>query len=176
MRVGEIAPPFCETPSKPDRRERKAAVLIRLATHADVPALVELMREFYAESSYPLDVGWASRAFVRLIDQPGYGAIWIILNGAEAVGHIVLSVRYTMEFGGLSGYIDDLFVRPGHRRKGAAFAAVDVLFEECRRRDCHSVHVEVGAQNEAAQALYRKFGMVPGDDDRETLYRRGVAR
>src|SRR5512138_1663164 len=110
------------------------SVGVRLATRPDIPRLVELMREFYAESSFPLDRDWAGRAFAGLIDEPRHGAVWIIECGGQPVGHVVLSVRFAMEFGGLSGYIDDLFVRPGHRRQGAASAGLDALMAECRHR------------------------------------------
>jgi len=143
--------------------------VVRLATRSDIPQLVELMREFYAESSFPLDREWAERAFAGLIDKPSHGAVWLIESGGAPVGHVVLSVRFAMEFGGLSGYIDDLFVRPAHRRQGAASAALDALFADCRRRSCRSVHVEVGPHNTAANMLYRRYGLVPGDDQRQSL-------
>jgi len=144
-------------------------VVVRLATRADIPQLVELMHEFYAESSFPLDRWWARRAFSGLIDEPVYGAVWIIEDEGAAIGHVVLSVRFAMEFGGLSGHIDDLFVRPPHRRHGAARAGLDALLSECRRRGCRSLHVEVGADNHAAKALYQRYGLVPGQDQREAL-------
>jgi ribosomal protein S18 acetylase RimI-like enzyme len=142
---------------------------VRLATFADIPSLVELMHEFYAESSFPLDRTWAAAAFAQLLDDPSRGAVWIIESSGLPIGHIVLAVRFAMEFGGLIGYIDDLFVRPEHRRRGAARAAVESLIADCRRRDCRSLYVEVGPDNDAAQALYRRFGLLPIDDRRQSL-------
>jgi len=136
---------------------------------SDVPRLVELMREFYAEASFPLDQEWAARAFERLLEEPARGAAWIIEAEGIPVGHVVLSVRFAMEYGGLIGYIDDLFVRPSHRRRGAARAGLDALFAECRGRGCCSVHVEVGIENDAANALYKLYGLAPGEDRRQTL-------
>jgi ribosomal protein S18 acetylase RimI-like enzyme len=144
-------------------------VSVRLATRADIPALVELMREFYAESSFPLDLEWAARSFSQLIDEPSRGAVWVVtVNGAPA-GHVVLSLRFTMEFGGLSAYIDDLFVKPECRRQGAARAGLDALIAEARRRGCRSLHVEVDPGNVAATTLYRRYGLVPGADQRQQL-------
>ena len=144
-------------------------VTTRPATHADIPQLVELMHEFYAESSFPLARAWAARAFARLLDDPSRGAPWIVDIDGTPAGHAVLSVRFAMEFGGLIGYIDDLFVRPAFRRQGAARAALDALIEECRRRECRALLVEVDPGNALAQALYRRLGLLPLDDERETL-------
>ena len=144
-------------------------IVARRAEHSDIPQLVELMRAFYAESSFRLDRDGARRAFECLIAEPVHGAVWLIECDGVPVGHIVLSLRFTMEFGGLSGYIDDLFVRPTHRRRGAARAGLEALFAECHRRGCRSIHVEVSSDNEAANVLYRRYGLVLGDDARRTL-------
>jgi GNAT superfamily N-acetyltransferase len=142
----------------------------RRASSADIPPLVALMREFYAEAAFPLDSGWAARAFAGLMADPAAGAVWLIEQDAVPVGHVVLSVRYAMEYGGPVGYIDDLFVRSEHRRKGAARAGLDALVDECRRRGCRALHVEVGSSNHAALALYGSYGLIPATDDRQTLH------
>ena len=53
----------------------------RRAERSDIPVLVELMREFYEESSFPLDGDWSARAFDMLITEPAYGAAWLIEYG-----------------------------------------------------------------------------------------------
>jgi GNAT superfamily N-acetyltransferase len=94
---------------------------------------------------------------------------WTLLDGAQVGGYVVLTVRFSMEFDGLDGFVDDLFVRPRHRRKGLGRAALRALFEECDRRNVLAVHVEVGRGNAAANALYEAFGLRPRDDDRQVL-------
>ena len=144
-------------------------VTVRIATQADIAALVELMGEFYAESAFPLEEEWAADAFASLIAEPARGAVWLLEQAGAPVGHVVLSVRHAMEYGGLSAYIDDLFVRPACRRLGAARAGLDALFAECRRRDCRSIQVEVAPDNRAANALYRGYGLAAGTDERRHL-------
>jgi len=141
----------------------------RTATLDDVPLLVEMMQEFYAEASYPLDRQWATDAFSTLLRDDARGAVWIVFDGAEAAGYVVLTVRFSMEYGGLDAFVDDLFIRPRHRRKGLGRAALRALFEECDRRNVLAVHVEVGRGNAAANALYEAFGLGLRDDDRQVL-------
>ena len=142
---------------------------VRLAERSDVQSLVELMSEFYAEAGFPLDREWAAKSFTNLIGDPSRGAVWLITVEGRIAGHVVLSVRHSMEFGGLSAYIDDLFVRVEHRRQGAAAAGLEALVEESRRRGCKSLHVEVDPANVAANALYRGYGLAPGADRRQLL-------
>ena len=145
-------------------------VHIRQAGAADIPALVDLMEAFYAESSYPLDRVWAARSFETLLAQPALGAIWVADSG-RLLGHAVLTVYYAMEFGALAGAIDDLFVLATHRKQGIARALLQALLDDCAQRGCQSIRVEVGAGNDAATALYAAFGLHAYDDDRITLHR-----
>lgn len=87
------------------------------------------------------------------------------LYGEEPIGYVVVTFRLSMEFGGTDAFIDDLFVRPRHRRRGAGRIALEAAFAECRRRGVLAIHVETGAGNVAAQSLYRHFGF----EDRQRL-------
>lgn len=141
---------------------------IKRADSGDVPALVDLMEAFYSEAGFPLDRSWATAAFEALLACESRGAVWLAIDDGSPVGHVVLTVRFSMEYGGLDAFIDDLFVQPGHRRAGVAAAALATLFDECRRRGVRAVHVEVGEDNIPAQRLYERFGLVPRTDRRQT--------
>jgi len=142
------------------------AVTVTRATAADIPELVSLMREFYAESGYPLDTAWAEASFRQLLGDGSRGAAWIARIGDDPAGHVVLALRHSMEFGGLAGIVDDLFVEPRHRRQGIATALLGALFEECRGLNAAAVEVEAGDTNVAARELYLRFGLVPNDNGR----------
>ena len=146
-----------------------STVIARRAERADIPHLVALMREFYAESSYPLDDAWAIAAFERLLGEPALGAVWLVEDEAAPIGHVVLTVHFSMEFGGLCGTIDDLYIKPAYRGRGGGSAAIEAVIAECRRRGCRALSVEVGPENHAAKALYEKFGLSSIGDGRETL-------
>jgi ribosomal protein S18 acetylase RimI-like enzyme len=143
---------------------------IRPATGQDVGSLVELMREFYSESSLALDTGRATAAFERLLARPGLGAIWIAFQGDIAAGYVVLTLRYSMDHGTLCGHIDDLYVRSQYRRRHMARGLLSELIAECRRQQCGSVHVEVDGFGEPAIALYRSFGLEEYRDGRLFLH------
>ena len=101
-----------------------SSILVRLATRSDIGTLVASMREAYAEASYPLDQRWAEAAFEKLFEDSDRGCGWIAEYEGAAAGHAVLTLRYAMEHGALSGHIDDLFVRPELRRRGIGHALV----------------------------------------------------
>jgi len=142
---------------------------VRTAVAGDIEPLLRLMAAFYAEAGFPLDREWAASSFTMLLSRPEWGSLWLAEASGQPVGHAALTVRYTMEHGGLSGYIDDLFVEPSWRRQGVARALLKALFQACRERNCRSVLVETGSANAAALGLYGQFGLHPHRDGRLLL-------
>lgn len=131
---------------------------IRPATAADIPALVALMTAFYAESDLPLRTGPASRAFAALLADERLGGVWLAECDGVAVGHAVLTVCFSMEHGGLRGFIDDLYVRPDARGQGAGARLLATVRAAATERGVRALHVEVGPDNERARRLYARAG------------------
>ncbi len=142
---------------------------IRNAAASDIPTLVVLMEEFHGESGYPLDRTWADATFAALLADGSRGAAWILFDGTEPAGFVVLTVRFSMEYGGLDSFVDDLFVRPNHRCRGLGHLAMQTVLRECQRRGVLALHVEVGRTNAAAQGLYASHGLGLRGDDRQLL-------
>ena len=90
--------------------------------------------EFYAESGYPLDPLWATNSFSALLNNPSCGAVWLLLDDGVIAGYVIVTVRFSMEFGGRDAFVDDLYVRASHRRRGVGGAAMTAPIGECRRR------------------------------------------
>ena len=144
-------------------------VTTRGATADDIPMLVQMMHEFYAAGDYRLDRQWAAASFAALLANESYGAVWMVFAEGETAGYAVLTICYSMEYGGLAGHIDDLFIRPHYRRQGLGEAVLRALFADCARRGVLAVHVETANDNIAAKALYSRCGLSPQDDGREVF-------
>lgn len=140
---------------------------IQKADPSDIPLLVQLMEEFHGEGGRPLDRAWAAASFTALFQDESRGAAWIVSCGGQPAGYVVLTVRFSMEFGGLDAFIDDLFVRPVFRRRGLGRLVLAALFADCGRRGILAVHVEVAADNIPAKGLYGGYGMRPLTDGRQ---------
>ena len=63
-----------------------------------------------------------------------------------------------MEFGDDRAHLVLLAVQPRHRRHGVGRRLVDWLLESARTAGIESVHLELRANNEAAQRFYRALG------------------
>jgi GNAT superfamily N-acetyltransferase len=137
---------------------------VRIATPADVTTLVSLMAEFYAESGFELDRPLAASAFAALLADERLGRVWLLEADGEAAGHVVATVRFGMEHAGLVACIDDLYVQPRFRRRGLAGRALAELRSWCESIGVRAMTVEVGPDNVAARAAYRRFGMTAATD------------
>lgn len=138
------------------------AIEIRPAGVEDVHALVGLMQAFYAESELLLPAAPAARAFADLLSAPHAGAVWlaerVVAGGAAAVGHVVLTVPFSMEYGGARGFIDDLYVRPEARGRGTGAALLQAARDGAIARGLRALCVETGPADHPARALYARAG------------------
>jgi len=137
--------------------------MVRLASPPDRDLLVELMREFYAETGTSCDAQRTAGAFDALLADPSLGRVWVLENDGTPAGYAVLTFGFSMQFGGRDAFVDDLFVRPAHRGHGLGRAAMEAITAECRARGVRVLHLEVDAENDVAKELYRKFGFVDHD-------------
>jgi GNAT superfamily N-acetyltransferase len=142
---------------------------LREAGIADSAVLVEMMAEFYAEASYPLNRRRAHAAFDELLQNPAYGRVWILHESGRDVGYVVLTLAYSMEYGGLSAFIDDFYVRATERGRGLGQEALAEVRRVAAEMGVRAIHLEVGRENDAAQAVYRKTGFVGNDRQLLTL-------
>jgi len=118
------------------------------------------MQSFYAESDFPLDVGPATRTFDALLGDARLGGVWLAEVDGEPVGHVVLTVCFSMEYGGLRGFIDDLYVRPDARGRGVGAGLLAAARSSALERGVRALHVEAGPDNHIARRLYARAGYV----------------
>jgi ribosomal protein S18 acetylase RimI-like enzyme len=140
---------------------------LRQASPHDLADLLELMHEFYAEAGYSLDPDRARAAFLPLLAPGQLGQVWLAELEGQVAGHLVLTFCYSMEYGGRSAFVDDLFVRPALRNRGVGRALVGHARAICESLGVRAMHLEVARTNGPAQAIYRAVGF--DGTDRELL-------
>jgi GNAT superfamily N-acetyltransferase len=126
--------------------------------------LVNLMADFYGEAGYTLDRERATAAFGAALDNERLGYVWIIQGEQHDVGHLVVTLKFAMEYGGLVGCLDDLYVQPEWRNKGLSTAALTEVRHFCEQAGIRALTVEVGHQNHPAQKVYRRLGFTEPPD------------
>jgi len=145
-------------------------VEVEIAAAPAAPAVLDLMERFYAEDRYPFDREKARAALEPFLADPALGRAWLFKDGGAAVGYFVLTLGWSLEYGGRDAFVDELFVSPSHRGRGLGRRALEVIDEACRELGVHALHLEVEKNNVRAAELYRKRGFE--DHDRRLMTRR----
>jgi GNAT superfamily N-acetyltransferase len=137
------------------------AVRLRRARSADQPVLAGFMRQLREddpeEGAY--DASRCVPAMRRLIADPRLGRVWVIEtpDGAPA-GYVALTLGYSIEFGGISAMVDELFVAREFRGKGIGTRALQLVIEESQKLDVAVLTLEVTRSNATAKRVYAKVG------------------
>jgi diamine N-acetyltransferase len=130
----------------------------RLANETDADLLLEMMREYYAYDGHNFDPPRARIALLAFLREPSFGRAWLICEGTTAVGYIVLTLGYSLEYLGRDAFIDEFYLRESHRGKGWGSLTLSFVEAEARHLDVRSIHLEVVRQNTVAKEVYRRNG------------------
>ncbi len=135
-----------------------ASIVIRNARPSDQADLLRLIRAYYRFDGIRFRPASIEKALQRLLHSRALGRVWLMLDGDKAIGYIVLTFNFDLEFGGLEGLVTDLFVIEKYRGRGLGKRALDVVDDYCRSREIDTVELQVTAENKQAQAFYRRIG------------------
>jgi GNAT superfamily N-acetyltransferase len=161
--LAPMSEPEAGDPGRPD-------VSLEPATTSHLPQLLEWMRDFYAHEGIPFDLARSRTVLAELVESPAFGRVFLLLAQGEAVGYAAVALGFSLEFGGRSAFLDELYVRPASRGHGVGAAALALLADSCRRLGARSLALEVHLENRKAEALYLRSGFVP--NGRQLLTRR----
>jgi GNAT superfamily N-acetyltransferase len=134
--------------------------VFRVASDSDADTLLNMMREYYAFDGHAFDETKARVALLAFVREPLFGRAWLICEGPTAVGYIVLTFGYSLEYLGRDAFIDEFYLRPSHRGRGWGGRALEFVEEEARAFEVRSIHLEVVRENTAAKEVYRRNGYV----------------
>jgi GNAT superfamily N-acetyltransferase len=121
------------------------------------------MEQFYAGERYPFDREKARAALEPFLANPALGRVWLFRDGGAAVGYFVLTLGWSLEYGGRDAFVDELFVSPSHRGRGLGRRALEAIGEACRELGVQALHLEVEKENLSAAELYREWGFEDHD-------------
>jgi GNAT superfamily N-acetyltransferase len=134
-------------------------LLIRDARPEDVPLLLELLREL-AEYERLADQVLATEELLHralFSERPAAEAL-IAERGSEAVGYALFFPTFSTFLAIQGIWLEDLFVRPSHRKSGAGRALLAAVAARARERGAERLEWSALHWNELALGFYRRLG------------------
>jgi ribosomal protein S18 acetylase RimI-like enzyme len=134
--------------------------IFRPAAAADIGTLLSFMRALNESDPgpTPFDERAACEALERFLANDSFGRAWLILDGSTAVGYIVLTLGYGLEYRGRDAFIDEFFIADSHRSRGWGRAAISFVEDAARSLGVRALHLEVSHSNPRAFDFYRRAG------------------
>jgi GNAT superfamily N-acetyltransferase len=134
-------------------------LLIREARPEDVPLLLELLRELAEYERLGDQVRATEELFDRALfsERPAAEAL-IAERAAEPVGYALFFPTFSTFLAIQGVWLEDLFVRPGHRKSGAGRALLAAVAARARERGAERLEWSALDWNELALGFYRGLG------------------
>ncbi|HEY9606955.1 MAG TPA: GNAT family N-acetyltransferase [Allocoleopsis sp.] len=131
-------------------------ISFKLAKPSDAEIIMEFIQEFYEYDRHPFDDRTVYTALIRLLNDESLGRVWVIQDASDAIGYIVLTFAYSLEYRGRDAFIDEFYIRESHRRQGVGRKTIQFVEGVCPSLGIQALHIEVERNNTAAQRFYRK--------------------
>lgn len=134
---------------------------LHLATPQDLPRLLPLVTAFHAEFGIEMTEDHRHDALTPLLEGSPYGAVWLMGPTLAPIGYIILTFGWSVEFGGMDGFVDEIYVRPAVRGRGIATEVLEQLPKTLAGSGLRALHLEVDRTDDKTISLYRRQGFQP---------------
>lgn len=130
----------------------------KIADNSDSETLVEFIQEFCEVDNHPFDDYTIRTTLAKIMNDDSLGKVWLIYHCGIAVGYIVLTFGYSLEYRGRDAFIDEFYIRESHRGRGIGTNVIQFVESICPSLKIKALHLEVERENTTAQSFYRKVG------------------
>jgi GNAT superfamily N-acetyltransferase len=135
--------------------------VIRAGRPADREGIVRLLAAQMAEHSIAISRERLTSAVDGVFEDPRRGALLVALIDEKPAGVAYLAYTFTIEHGGKSAWLEELYVSPEHREKGLGQRLLDEALRLARREMCAALDLEVESDHKRVESLYRRSGFRP---------------
>lgn len=134
------------------------SAFLHLAGPSDIERLLPMVAAYHAFEGIETTEAHRRAALVPLLEGSPHGAVWFIGPRLSPVGYVVVTFGWSIEFGGLDGFIDELFIRPAVRGRGMGSEALRALVATLAENGLKALHLEVATGNDGARRFYGRLG------------------
>lgn len=140
---------------------------IRKMAEADIPKVIELMREFAEyENLVEFVEITEDRLFTAMFGDGSYVDGLIAQDGETAAAYALFYPNFASFRGQRGLYLEDIFIKPEYRRNALGQAMLTEIVKIAISRGYERIDFQVLAWNTPEIKFYEKLGAVRDDDER----------
>ncbi len=133
--------------------------LIRTASPSDMPALVNLVQQYWSFEELP---GFDARRIECLLHAAlfanGHAQCWLAEQAGTIGGYLLAVLVFSLEHGGMMAEIDEFFVAPAFRQRGTGAALLLHAENVLREKGVRRLQLQLGSENARARDFYAARG------------------
>lgn len=130
--------------------------LLHLAVASDLDRVLPMVARCHVEVGIESSEEGRRAAVEPLLEGSPLGAIWLIGPKMSPVGYVCVGFGWSLELGGMDGFIDEIWVRDKVRGRGMGSEALAALKKALGEAGVMALHLE--AANDAAARIYERAG------------------
>ncbi|MBW4708075.1 GNAT family N-acetyltransferase [Roseobacter sp. YSTF-M11] len=131
---------------------------LTLATPEHLDRLDALITACHQEIGISLAPEARRAGVLPLLEGSPHGVVYLIGPPRAPIGYVVITFGWSVEFGGLDGFVDEFYVRPGVRGRGIASETLQTLPRALAAAGLKALHLEVDRDADKTQRLYARAG------------------
>ncbi len=137
---------------------------LTLAKPGDIDTTLPLIAAFHAEMGIAQEDAARRAAVAPLLDGSPHAAIYIAGPARAPIGYVVVSFGWSLEFGGLDGFLDEIYIRPGVRGRGIGSDILASLPRALAGAGLRALHLEVARADARTRGFYERMHFNARDD------------
>ncbi|MBT8408930.1 MAG: GNAT family N-acetyltransferase [Alphaproteobacteria bacterium] len=127
---------------------------LHIAGPADLAALLPLVAAYHAHAGIEADDDHRRAALEPLLEGSPLGVVYLIGPRRAPIGYIAITFGWSIELGGMDGFIDEFFIRPGVRGRGVGSEVLEALLPRLEEAGVKALHLEARAGDTVLERLY----------------------
>ncbi|MBE0414846.1 GNAT family N-acetyltransferase [Yoonia sp.] len=131
---------------------------IHLAGPDDAVTALALMQRSHAERALPHDDAHRENVIAPLLDGSPLGAVWLIGPARAPLGYVMISFGWSVDLGGMIGWVEDIYIRPSVRKRGIGTEVLHAVAVTLGRADLRALHVRIAVGDDALARFCAKAG------------------
>ncbi|MFY0680107.1 MAG: GNAT family N-acetyltransferase [Thalassovita sp.] len=130
---------------------------LHMASPSDLERLVPLVRAFQEEFGLSRTDEHRRAALMPLLEGSPHGVAYLFGPQRAPIGYTVISFGWSLELGGMDGFVDEIYVRPGVRGRGIGSEVLTALPKALAGAGLKALHLEVKRDDDDTQRFYRRL-------------------